>query len=108
MEALGGKPPLPPVEFGDHLIGWLMEVGPVSSSGMGAVPVSFSELRAWQAVCAHVVSAWEFQTLHSMSVAYVGESVKADSHQAPPPWIAPMDDDKRLRVAQHIRNVLRD
>lgn len=85
-----------------------MEVGPVSSNGMGAVPVSFAELMAWQAVCEHPMSAWDFQTLHAMSVAYVGEYGKADSPNAPPPWIAPMDDDKKLRVAQHIKNVLRD
>lgn len=109
IEALGGKPPpLPPIAFGDHLVGYLMEVGPVSSNGMGTVPVSFAELRAWQAVCEHSMSAWDFQTLHAMSVAYMRECGTADSPNAPPPWIAPLDDDKRLRVAQHIRNVLRD
>ena len=99
--------PLPKVDGCNYLIDYLFEVGPVSTNGMGIGAVSFSEMDAWQSLCGHDLTPWEAITLKSMSAAYVQEAHKAESPTAPPPWIEVPDEEKRERMAKHVRSVLR-
>ena len=102
------RPPLPEVEACGYLIDYLFEVGPVQSNGMGAMPVSFEELCAWQTLCHHSLDPWEVLTLRSMSAAYAQEAQTADQPNAPPPWLEVPTAESRAAIAAHVRSVLRD
>lgn len=83
----GTEPPIPELYAAQHLARHLFDVGPVMSGGMGSAPITYSEITAWQRACSVPLTPWEAQTLRAMSMAYAGESVAAEAHDAPPPYI---------------------
>lgn len=109
LERMGedADPAMPPVDAGEHLIDYLFEVGPVQGGGMGPVPLSHTELAAWQDNTGICLSSWEARTLRAMSQQYLSESYRAKDAACPPPWAPEMDDDRRKKVASHIRSLLR-
>lgn len=80
------QPDMPPVEGGEYLLGYLWEVGPVMPGGMGAVVLSWQELRAWQESIGFELDPWESRILRRLSRDYLAESHKAEKHDCPPPW----------------------
>ena len=101
MARNGITPRLPPVGHGAHLLRYLNEVGPVMGTGMGAVPLTYAELRAWQDRTGLELQPWEVLTLRRLSKDYAAESARAGSPAAKPPWTPPVVDraavDKQLR-----------
>jgi len=81
-------PELPPVDDGvAHLVGVLMEIGPVLPAGMSVGPVTFREIEAFCSFPgAPRLSFHEARLIHRMSAAYLSESTKATEHFYPPPW----------------------
>lgn len=85
QKKLGVDPPLPPCPL-PHVIGWFTEIGLTGSNGMGAVPLSWSEIAAWQVNTRVVLSPWEARLIRALSSAYVTESRLAEQETHPPPW----------------------
>lgn len=79
-------PPMPPVDAGHHLIGYLMEIGPVLSSGMGVAPLPFSEIEAWQEATGIELHAWEARLIRRLSREYLATSQSSTDLKAPSPW----------------------
>ncbi|MBG6222802.1 MULTISPECIES: hypothetical protein [unclassified Janthinobacterium] len=77
---------MPPVDCGQHLLGYLYEFGPAMAGGMGAVPVTFAEMAAWQLATGVDLEPWEARLLRRLSADYVAESHKASKTDCPPPW----------------------
>jgi len=73
-----------------HIIDWLTEIGLVGTNGMGAVPVSWQEINAWQFVTGVQLEPWVARLMRRLSVAYVAMSRKAEHESCPPPWKAPV------------------
>jgi hypothetical protein len=80
---------MPPVEGGEYLIGYLLEIGPTVAAGMGAGPITHGELRAWMDNIGIELEPWECRLLRRLSGDYLAESRKAEKADCPAPWRAP-------------------
>jgi hypothetical protein len=61
--------------------GWFLDYG------MGMVPVTFSEVLAWQILSGEVLEYWQVHALVQMSIEYVNErSQGRDQAPRPAPW----------------------
>ncbi len=63
-----------------------MEVGPVSSTGMGVSAVSWAEIAAWRNLAGHNLSAWASETIRAASRAYAVQVSECENKSAPAPW----------------------
>lgn len=86
IERDGGEIEMPPFDEGAYLIGYLYELGPTVAAGMGAGPVTFAEMAAWQATRGFELEPWEARLLRRLSVDYLAESHRATQRDCPPPW----------------------
>ncbi len=101
----GGDPDLPFLEPAfSHFIAYLFDAGPTSVGGMGMVPLTWTDLRAWELAVGVSLPPWQLRLLRQLSREYITEAIQADEHDAPPPWEREVD---RVRIAKHIRNVIR-
>jgi hypothetical protein len=104
MQADGQSPPMPPVPHeAGYLIKYLIEVGPVMGTGMGAIPLTFGELQAWQQQTGLDLRPWEAATLRRLSRDYAGESIRAANPAVLPPWRPPVLD--RAQVNEQVRAI---
>ena len=69
-----------------HLIEYLMEVGPTMPSGLGAAPLTHTEIRAWQADMGIELTPWEAQTLRRLSRVYIGQYQRSEAPDCPAPY----------------------
>lgn len=86
IERDGDEIEMPPVDQGEYLIGYLYELGPTVATGMGAGPITFAELVAWQAARGFEIEPWEARLLRRLSVDYLAESHRATQRDCQPPW----------------------
>lgn len=101
----GGVPRTPPVPVSARaLLSRLFEVGPVMNGGMGRAPLTYSELCAYEYACGVQFTPHEFSELRRLSREYVAESMRAEEHDAPPPWAAPEALD-RDDIAARVRSI---
>ena len=102
-----GKPiPLPPPPAAAHLVDYLLEAGPVGYSGMGAVPLGWVDIAAWQANTGVQLTAWEARTLRHLSTEWASASSEAEAPDAPAPWLPEPDDETaRAQAAHTARNI---
>lgn len=109
-QARGMPLPLPDAGAGAHLVGYLLEAGPVRATGMAHVPLCWQDLSAWQHNTGIELNAWEARTLRAMSAAWHHASVEAEAPTCPAPWLpaAATQPDTRRAIASHIRSVLRN
>lgn len=82
----GRAPHYPSVEFGEYLINYLFEVGPVLSDSMGSARVTNTELRNWQENIGLRLHPWESRFILRLSGDYLSESHKATTHGCPAPY----------------------
>lgn len=85
MKRDGVTPQMPPNPL-PHLISRLIEIGLTQPGGMGPVPLTWQEIAAWQQLTGVALSSWEARTIRHLSIAYLGETAKAESETCPPPW----------------------
>ena len=105
MRAAGQEPALPPLTAGEHIVGHLFDAGPVLHTGMGPVPLSWSELATWQRVTGVELSPWEAQTLRRLSAEYIATQQAAEDPAMPPPYATAPTQDQRARVAASLASV---
>lgn len=99
----GEAPPLPESPL-PYLTDLLFEIGPAMPGGFGMAPLSEGEIESWQFNQRTRLSAWEAKTIRLLSRDYVGETVRAEAQDAPPPYV---DDDvemMRARVASKVED----
>lgn len=58
----------------------------IQGGGMAAAPLEWSEIADWQCATGLILTTWEARTIRAMSIAYIGESRKAEDENCPPPW----------------------
>jgi hypothetical protein len=87
-----------------YLIEYLFDAGPTSPSGTGSVALTWADLGAWERGTGVSLPPWTSRLLRRLSSEYLGESLRATAHDAPPPWDRVGD---RERVARHVRRILR-
>ena len=86
LQARDQAPDMPPPGAAAHLVGYLYEIGPVSSGGMGAVVISWQELHAWQEATGVELASWEARGLKRLSQEYLSTSHEAQAHDCPAPY----------------------
>ncbi|EJL34124.1 hypothetical protein [Novosphingobium sp. AP12] len=80
-------PQMPP-NPAPHILSRLFEIGLTEAAGMGAGPLSWQSIKAWQDVIGVSLSRWEARLLRKLSVEYLAEGHRAESENCPPPWRA--------------------
>jgi hypothetical protein len=105
LQDAGAVVPMPGLSTAARpLLARFLEVGPVASGTMGAAPLSFTELQAYADLTGIELLPWEASLLRQLSRAWVGESGRAESHDASPPW-APSQAIDRDNLALRVRDV---
>jgi len=69
-----------------HIIDRLIEMGITEAAGMGAAPLSWREIVAWQEGTWVRLPPWEARLIRTLSKAYLTESRLAESENHPAPW----------------------
>lgn len=65
-----------------------MDIGPVSSTGMGVSAVSWSDVRAWRDLTGYAISEWAAETIRAASREYASQVAECDGKATPAPWRA--------------------
>lgn len=109
-----GEGQLPPLPTYGYIVMWLFDIGIFSSSGMGASPLTWSELLAWSTLSGHSPTTAEAEAIIRLSREYVTKLSAAEDPSCPPPWSgdreSPADVSKKLgaildrMIAQRERN----
>jgi hypothetical protein len=94
MKKDGITPSMPP-NPAPHVVHRLVEMGITEANGMGASPLSWREIRAWQESTAVDLAPWEARLMRHLSTAYLAESRRAESENCPPPWRAEVTERER-------------
>jgi hypothetical protein len=105
MKAEGVTPAMPP-NPAPQIIARLIEIGLTGSNGMGPVPLSWSELLAWQQITGVELPSWEARLLRQLSLAYIAEGRRAEHETCPPPWRGEVTQREREVEEAKLRAVL--
>lgn len=98
---------MPPVEVGGYLVDYLLDVGPVGSTGMGLAVISYSELQAWQQCTGIAMQPWEVMLLRRLSADYMVESKRAEKPDCPPPFGSPAMEFDRDVVSKKVSSAFK-
>jgi hypothetical protein len=86
------------LEWGEHLIESLSEIGFASSGMAGAVPISYQEIAAWQQLTNTTMPGYEALQIKQLSKDYCGEYHAANKPHRPKP--VETEDETRDHVSQ--------
>jgi hypothetical protein len=75
---------------------------------MGAAPVTFGEIQAWQQQTGNELMPWEVLLLRRMSSAYVAEASEATRRDRPAPWLPEAEVRRQRGLDRRIRSLFRD
>jgi hypothetical protein len=89
-----------------HLVRYLYEIGPTLPGGMGAVPLTHSEIMAWQSNTGVELQPWEARFLYRLSREFLSQSHKSEAPECPPPWVDAPPEVNREQVGKSLFNVL--
>lgn len=87
-------PEMPPLDGGEYLLGYLLEIGPTLATGAGEGPLTHQEMAEWQRNTGVSLTPWECRLLRSLSQTYITESYRAVRRNAPAPWTPPEVEEK--------------
>lgn len=58
--------------FGEHVLEWFWELSAArGSNGFGALPITYGEIAAWQALTGVEPEAWEVKAIREMDMAFL-------------------------------------
>ncbi len=105
MKRDGITPRMPP-NPAPHIITRLVEIGLTESNGMGATPLSWREIVAWQSATGVILSPWEARLIRSLSISYIAEGRRAEAEACPPPWRTALTAQERMAAEDALWAVL--
>lgn len=105
ITANGLEPDLPPPGLAAHLVEYLLDVGPVLSTGFGPSPVTHGELAAWQANTGVELQPWEVRGIRRLSGIYLEQAEQSRAADCPPPWLPRVDATRAQQVSGKLRSV---
>ena len=100
----GREPAYPDPGDAEYLLSYWYDVGMVQPGGMSAHRLSSAELVAWQQTTGLELTPWEFQTLRSMSVAYLSQASASEASDCLPPYGTAATEVPRALVDKKLRN----
>lgn len=96
---------LPEIEWGDHLISSLLEVGPAEPGMSGLIPVTWREVQAWMQTTGVDIPGWEAQVIRELSQEYCSHRERSRSEGEPEPALD--TGETRDRAASQFRAIVR-
>jgi hypothetical protein len=79
---------MPDIDFGfTHLIEWIHELGFFLNGGMGAIPLSYSEIKAFSDLTQNPVTPFDAKVLRDMSNAFISTQEKAKDSECKDPLL---------------------
>lgn len=81
------EPRMPP-NPAPHIITRFIEMGISEANGMGASPLSWREIMAWQEATCIRLPPWEARLMRRLSSEYLAQYHRSESETCPPPWRA--------------------
>ena len=86
LEEKSGPIEMPALTCGDYLVNFLYEVGPTMAAGMGAGPLTYTEIEAWQRANGIELNPWESALMRRLSCEYASESHAATKRDRQAPF----------------------
>lgn len=77
------SPTLPEVQGGEHLLGYLYEVGPIMA---GARPLTHQEIAFWQLNIGVQLEPWEVRFIFRLSREHAAQLHLSEKRDCPAPW----------------------
>lgn len=105
MTAAGASPDLPDAGVAGYLSGYLFECGPVAYGAMGALPLSWHDIAAWQQALGIDLAAWEAKALRRLSSDYIAQCQLSEEPDCPAPYVDRRDEGRRQVVADKVRSI---
>lgn len=96
-------PEMPELVGHSQMLDYLWSAGPMMAGGSGPVPLSHTEIRAWQENTGNCLNCWEANLLRSLSISYANEFDAAKVPGRPAPFTVPVTQGERERVAKKIQ-----
>lgn len=106
-EQLGTDAAPPPPVMAQHLVEYWREAGLTQAIAGSAVPLTSTELQAWQRMSGIDLTPWEYGTIRAMSRAYVSQLHESEAPDCPSPCAPELTEDMRVAAAQKMRRALR-
>ena len=107
LQARGVDPDLPDPGPAGYLAGYLWEIGPTVSGGMGPAPIGWRDMQAWQDVTGMQLQPWEARLLRQCSQVYIAQLHDAEAHDAAAPYTASTaDPERRNAVIDRLGSIL--
>lgn len=97
---------MPEVTCG-YLVGHLFKVGPTLPGAYGAVPLTHSEIRAYQDNEGIELQPWEVDGLRRLSGDFLVEAESAKSPERSAPWAPSVEEFRREILPNRIKSLLR-
>lgn len=92
---------MPEFDLGEeYLLATWREIGMFGHGAMGAVPLTWSEIKAYCELTGVKLDAWEVSVIMRLSRAYVSMLSEAKSPDCAPPYITDEYLDKRKKAAE--------
>lgn len=107
MKEKGEDVEMPPVTLGRYLVEHLFDAGPIVVGSEGRAALDWPQIESWQRQTGVRLTPWEARTVRTLSRRFLHESQLAREHDAPPPWLPPMTEERRARVSRQLAEALR-
>lgn len=89
-----------------HITDRLVEIGLTEAAGMGAAPLSWASIHAWQVMTGAPLDPWEARLIRKLSIEYLAEGRRAENENCPPPWRAEVTQREKETELSQLRSVL--
>ena len=98
---------MPDVSGLEYLLGYWQEIGKCLSGAMGPIPLSPTEIQAWQNGTRNELMPWEFTAMLEMSRGYVSMLLEGQSPESSPPFGDPVREFDRDLVSKKVSNAFK-
>jgi hypothetical protein len=105
LRAKNEAPELPEMGLGAYLAEHLFDAGPVSMAAMGAVMLTWPDLRHWQEATGVDLQPWEARGLRRLSGEYLSSATEAEEANCPAPWSLAPTPESRSTISNALRGI---
>ena len=98
---------MPDIAGAEYLVDYWQQLGRCSSGAMGPIPLSATEIQAWQKGTRTELLPWEFSAIIEMSRGYVSSLLEGEKTETPPPYGDPVREFDRDLVSKKVSNAFK-
>lgn len=98
---------MPDIHGLEYILSHWQEIGRCSSGAMGPIPLSATEIQAWQEGTHNDLMPWEFTAMLEMSRGYVSMLLEGQKPESSPPFGDPVREFDRDLVSKKVSNAFK-